>query len=298
MGVMNRPDGGPQPRHAIERDGDAWTAIGSQVVSGAFRIASRTDDLLVLERRPEYEGPRPGNASRLEFVRSDVADAIEPYARRLWPQFLVSWVRVLEGRFRDPLVGRDLMIGCAAGAIGTLLRDLQVWIPASLGGAVALPSATLWTMEPLRGAVPAFVSILGIHTQELTDMIFPLTLLLILRLLLRRTLPAFIVVSLVGTVLFFPDSGSVTAFLVAWSISVVLYGLVLFRCGLLGLAAMLNVTTLTAELPLTPHPSGWYAGATLLSLAFIVAPALYGFWISQSGRPLFRDEVLEPAARR
>jgi oligopeptide transport system substrate-binding protein len=81
MGVMNRPDGGPQPRHAIERDGDAWTAIGSQVVSGAFRIASRTDDLLVLERRPEYEGPRPGNASRLEFVRSDVADAIEPYAR-------------------------------------------------------------------------------------------------------------------------------------------------------------------------------------------------------------------------
>ena len=81
MSVMNRPDGGPQPRHAIERDGDAWTAIGSQVVSGAFRIASRTDDLLVLERRPEYEGPRPGNAARLEFVRSDVADAIEPYAR-------------------------------------------------------------------------------------------------------------------------------------------------------------------------------------------------------------------------
>ena len=25
MSVMNRPDGGPQPRHAIERDGDAWT---------------------------------------------------------------------------------------------------------------------------------------------------------------------------------------------------------------------------------------------------------------------------------
>ena len=81
MSVMNRPDGGPQPRHAIERDGDAWTAIGSQVVSGAFRIASRTDDLLVLERRPEYAGPRPGNVARLEFVRSEVADAVEPYAR-------------------------------------------------------------------------------------------------------------------------------------------------------------------------------------------------------------------------
>ena len=25
MSVMNRPDGGPLPRHAIEADGDAWT---------------------------------------------------------------------------------------------------------------------------------------------------------------------------------------------------------------------------------------------------------------------------------
>ncbi len=35
MSVMNRPDGGPQPRHAIERDGAAWTRPGRQVVSGA-----------------------------------------------------------------------------------------------------------------------------------------------------------------------------------------------------------------------------------------------------------------------
>jgi hypothetical protein len=33
--------------------------------------------------------------------------AIEPYARRLWPRMLVSWVRVLDGGFRDPLVGRE-----------------------------------------------------------------------------------------------------------------------------------------------------------------------------------------------
>jgi oligopeptide transport system substrate-binding protein len=38
MSVMNRPDGGPQPRHAIEASGDAWTEPGKQVVSGAFRV--------------------------------------------------------------------------------------------------------------------------------------------------------------------------------------------------------------------------------------------------------------------
>jgi ABC-type transport system substrate-binding protein/class 3 adenylate cyclase len=79
MSVMNRPDGGPQPRHAIERLGDEWTDPGKQVVSGAFRITSRTDDLLVLERRGEYDQPRPGNAARVELVRSDVKGAAEAY---------------------------------------------------------------------------------------------------------------------------------------------------------------------------------------------------------------------------
>src|SRR5881628_3914691 len=65
--------------------------------------------------------------------------AIEPYARRLWPRMLVSWVRVLEGRFRDPLVGRDLLVGCAAGALAALVQRLQFWIPEALGGASVLP---------------------------------------------------------------------------------------------------------------------------------------------------------------
>ena len=34
--------------------------------------------------------------------------ALEPYVRRRWPDALVSWTRVLAGRFRDPLVGRDI----------------------------------------------------------------------------------------------------------------------------------------------------------------------------------------------
>ena len=34
--------------------------------------------------------------------------AVEPYVRRYWPEILISWNRLLSGRFRDPLVGRDL----------------------------------------------------------------------------------------------------------------------------------------------------------------------------------------------
>ena len=34
--------------------------------------------------------------------------ACEPYVRRLWPQTMVGWTRALSGRFKDPLVGRDI----------------------------------------------------------------------------------------------------------------------------------------------------------------------------------------------
>jgi ABC-type oligopeptide transport system substrate-binding subunit len=71
MSVMNRPDSGPQPRHAIDGIADA------RVVSGAFEVAERTDDKLVLRRRAE----RPGNVAEVELYRSAIADALPEYER-------------------------------------------------------------------------------------------------------------------------------------------------------------------------------------------------------------------------
>jgi ABC-type oligopeptide transport system substrate-binding subunit/class 3 adenylate cyclase len=81
MSVMNRPDGGPQPRHAIEARGDTWVAREEQVVSGPFRIASGDDGHLVLERRPEYRGMRDGNVGRVEYVRCGIEEATARYGR-------------------------------------------------------------------------------------------------------------------------------------------------------------------------------------------------------------------------
>jgi serine/threonine-protein kinase len=223
--------------------------------------------------------------------------AIEPYARRLWPWMLVAWVRILDGRFRDPLVGHDLLVGAAAGAWVALVGRLQFWIPAVLGGTSALPTFGHWTFEPLRGTVPAFVSVVGIHTGALLEIIFPLTWLLILRLLLRRTVPAAVVVGLLGFVLFYPETGSIPGYIVGMGVTLALFWGVLFSSGLLGFAAMFQVYRLLDRLPLTSHPDGWYLGPVLLALAFIAAPALWGFWTSRAGRPLFRDEILGQAAR-
>jgi ABC-type oligopeptide transport system substrate-binding subunit/class 3 adenylate cyclase len=79
LSVMNRPDGGPQPRHVIEAAGDAWTERG--VVSGAFRLADRGGEHLEIERRPEGNTARPGNVERVRYARTPIRDAIEPYER-------------------------------------------------------------------------------------------------------------------------------------------------------------------------------------------------------------------------
>src|SRR5262249_45591154 len=40
--------------------------------------------------------------------------ALEPYVRRTWPTTLISWSRVIDGRFRDRRVARDVLVGLAA----------------------------------------------------------------------------------------------------------------------------------------------------------------------------------------
>jgi ABC-type transport system substrate-binding protein/class 3 adenylate cyclase len=71
MSVMNRPDGGPQPRHAMEGIAEA------RVVSGAFELVERTDERVVLRRRSE----RPGNVAEVELVRRELAESVAEYER-------------------------------------------------------------------------------------------------------------------------------------------------------------------------------------------------------------------------
>jgi ABC-type transport system substrate-binding protein/class 3 adenylate cyclase len=71
MSVMNRPDGGPQPRHATDGIAEA------RVVSGAFEVTERTDERLVLRRRSE----RPGNVAEVELVRRELGASVAEYER-------------------------------------------------------------------------------------------------------------------------------------------------------------------------------------------------------------------------
>ena len=63
--------------------------------------------------------------------------------------------------------------------------------------------------------------------------------------------------------------------------------MVLFRYGLLPLAIALFIDNAVTDIPLTPHLSAWWAGASTLTLIAFLALAAFGFYASRAGQPLF-----------
>jgi len=117
--------------------------------------------------------------------------ALEPYVRRLWPESLVSWSRLLMGRFRDPLVGRDLLMGMAT--LGLLSAGLS-W----LGGlarqysGIPNPLALSYLDRGLAGIRYAMSHLVIIMESSIGQAMMFLVILLIFRLMLRRNWIAFL----------------------------------------------------------------------------------------------------------
>ena len=65
--------------------------------------------------------------------------ALEPYARRFWPDMLLGWSRLLAGRVRDPRVGRDVLLGLVFGLIWFGLDIGRRLLPGFLGYAASVP---------------------------------------------------------------------------------------------------------------------------------------------------------------
>jgi hypothetical protein len=59
--------------------------------------------------------------------------ALEPLVRRKAPETLIGWSRLLAGQFRDPLVGRDLLIGAVYGVVLVLYEICDNFVLPLLG---------------------------------------------------------------------------------------------------------------------------------------------------------------------
>src|SRR6185503_5625388 len=111
------------------------------------------------------------------------------YVRRLWPHALVSWVRLLEGRFRDPLVGRDVLFGVLAGAGIQLL--VQAWPLVSRWFGVAPPALDElgpieYEIQKLEGLRFAFSNLAAMPVANFAVAAGMIVSLLLLRAVLRK----------------------------------------------------------------------------------------------------------------
>jgi serine/threonine-protein kinase len=223
--------------------------------------------------------------------------ALEPHVRRLWPDLIISWTRLLAGRFRDPLVGRAILVGAVSSAGLMLVLFLITRVRLWMGGPTVRPDFRPRWFEGMRQTVGAYFDDLS---SPLWISISLLCFLLLLRVLLRRewaAVAAFLAIFAVAMALGRPEGISLVIGLMFglafWGISV----FVLIRFGLLALVIQWSFFFIFNDLPLTNDLSTWYAGKSIVGLALLAALTCYGFWISLAGRPLIAHDLLEEPAQ-
>jgi serine/threonine-protein kinase len=216
--------------------------------------------------------------------------AFEPYVRKRWPHRIIAWSRLVAGGYRDPLVGRDILIGAVCGA--GMLLCIQ-------GSAIGLrwigkPPSLLLNPGNFEIGTHLFVQkFLSQMNAGVYLAFISLLLLLLFVMVLRREWLAFGVLWLLQTVLnaliaevplpmiFFP---ALSSFLVIF---------VLYRYGLLAAVSTLFFLHLGIFFPITTEFTAWYATDFLIALVICLALAVYAFYISLAGQPLFAGKLLE-----
>jgi len=73
----------------------------------------------------------------------------------------------------------------------------------------------------------------------------------------------------------------------------IIFIFVLYRYGLLALAFALFVNHLWVFFPLTSDFTAWYATDFVISLVICIALAVYGFYTSLGGQPVFKGGLLQ-----
>lgn len=219
--------------------------------------------------------------------------ALEPHVRRRWPKLIISWSRLMAGNFRDPMVGRDLMIGgllgllhgtcIVLGAVGPRLFSIES-PPTVIGNVLTLGSVR---------------TMLGVFLNSHVVMsVFAgfgfLFFLLLLYIVLRRkwlAIAAMFLIALLIEISAFAAAGPRFYWIISTLIALTIVTVVA-RFGLLATMAHQLFFFLAIMYPLTTDFSAWYAPSMVFALALAVGIAVYSFYISLGGQSPFGDHLL------
>jgi hypothetical protein len=230
--------------------------------------------------------------------------AIEPYVRRVWPRALIGWARLARGRWRDPAVARETLIGITALILAGTLFDLASSIGQIL---IGRPTIALYPAPELLGDSAGMAAGIpqGIAVAMFSIMMMYF-LLLVIRLLLRRDWATivFVVVLLASFFTLAATQGQggfkleIAVLLIGAAVFAATIAVVMMRIGLIAAVVFSFVLGLLLRTPLTLEMSEFYAPQSILGMLLILAIAAYGAWYSIAGQSVFRDLLGDrPGAR-
>ena len=211
--------------------------------------------------------------------------ALEPFIRRRMPQLLISWSRLLAGKFRDPLVARDALLGLASGTL----------MVASIRVVQALP----WWFD-IKGMVPspaqrsvlgdfslAFSLLCTMVNRAFINSLAMLGVFFLLSVVLRKKALASLGLAITMTLLFAGESANISILAVTGAIYGGLMALVLLRLGQLAFLNAWFTLTLLNNFAAPLDLGRWYGSNVMLAVASLAGLTLYCFYVSLGGKPIF-----------
>src|SRR5579864_4380938 len=214
--------------------------------------------------------------------------AIEPWVRRHWPKTIISWSRLLSGQVRDPLVGRDILLGVLLGVIWILIFQIRSIPMMHMGSA-----PYLFSTEALMGGREALGAWLRQWPQSIQGTLVFFFVLFGLKVLLRREWIAAIVFIAIFALLRALNSTYMTVELPAQVLVYAIAVLLVLRFGFVSLACAIFTVDLISNIPFSADLSAWYMTTSILALLSVLALAGWGFYHSLGGEPLWTVEAEE-----
>lgn len=224
--------------------------------------------------------------------------ALEPYFRRRLPELMIGWARLMEGRVRDPRVGRDILMGALAGVSLALLKHvmnaLPTWLAFQGQTTIPLPFSIDTRDLHIIGANPMDY-LVTVHIPAIGMAFVPISLYFVFRLALRKPVLAAAGLLVVETLLNLGTENRLlelpqamlTAAVIVWVVT---------RFGLLAAICMRYFEVLLTFIPPSFNFAEWYAAFSMPALILLLLLAGYAFRISIGEQRILGRALLEEEA--
>ncbi len=215
--------------------------------------------------------------------------ALEPFARKKWPEQLISWTRLLSGRVRDPMVGRDVLIGVAAGLLHAVISHSGRILVSRLSGDQIVP--LFYPGHHLLGFRYLLGSILGWLTTSVDLATTAIMILVLLTIVLRKRALAAGALFLYVLTNYMLNVGGQHELIPVYVAVAALETFVIVRYGLIAFATAF--ATFFVVFFASAETSSWIAGLAMIHVAIIVALTLWAFRVSLGGQTPWHPDLLD-----